>query len=56
MMDCKKALQEFDGDMEAATEALRAKHPGKSPRFSARLLRSMLCSKFKYVGFTNFIL
>ena len=36
MMDCKKALQETDGDMEAAVDFLRAKGTAKAAKRSAK--------------------
>jgi elongation factor Ts len=37
MMDCKKALLECDGDMEAATESLRAKGLAKADKKATRI-------------------
>jgi elongation factor Ts len=37
MMDCKKALLEADGDMEAATESLRAKGLAKADKKATRI-------------------
>ena len=36
MMDCKKALQETEGDMEAAIDLLRAKGAAKAAKRAAR--------------------
>ena len=37
MMDCKKALQETDGDMEAAIDFLRAKGSAKAAKRAAKV-------------------
>ena len=43
MMDCKKALAETNGDMEAAVEALRKKGQAKAEKKANRLAAEGLC-------------
>ena len=43
MMDCKKALAESDGDMDAAVEALRKKGAAKAEKKASRIAAEGLC-------------
>ncbi len=43
MMDCKKALAETNGDMEAAVEALRKKGQAKAEKKANRIAAEGLC-------------
>ena len=43
MMDCKRALTETDGDMEAAVEVLRKKGQAKAEKKAARIAAEGIC-------------
>ena len=50
MMDCKKALQETDGDMEAAVDFLRAKGTAKAAKRSAKSANEGTIGTYLHVG------
>ena len=54
MMDCKKALTESNGDMEAAIDVLRekglAKAAKKAGRIAAEGVAFALCERHRYRG------
>jgi elongation factor Ts len=50
MMDCKKALQETDGDMEAAVDYLRAKGTAKAEKRSAKSANEGTVGSYLHFG------
>nr|BDA98557.1 elongation factor Ts [Proteomonas sp. NEIS-1375] len=50
MMDCKKALQEADGDLEKAMEALRQKGLASADKKSARIATEGIIETYIHMG------
>ncbi len=50
MMDCKKALQETDGDMEAAVDYLRAKGAAKAAKRAERAVQEGTIGSYIHFG------
>ncbi len=50
MMDCKKALQETDGDMEAAVDFLRAKGAAKAAKRAAKAANEGTIGSYIHFG------
>ncbi len=50
IMDCKRALQEAEGNMERATEALRQKGLAKHAKLSGRAARQGLIESYIHTG------
>jgi elongation factor Ts len=50
MMDCKKALQEFDGDIQKATESLRQKGLASANKKSSRIASEGLIEAYIHMG------
>merc|ERR1719199_2088448 len=50
MMDCKKALVEFDGDMEQATELLRKKGLASAEKKSSRAAKEGIIETYIHTG------
>ena len=51
MMDCKKALTETDGDMEAAVDVLKKSGAVKAEKKASRIAGRTLTKVMKKVGF-----
>jgi elongation factor Ts len=50
MMDCKKALQEFDGDLEKAMESLKKKGLASADKKSSRIASEGLIEAYIHMG------
>ena len=50
MMDCKKALQEFDGDLEKAMESLKKKGLASAGKKSSRIASEGLIEAYIHMG------
>jgi elongation factor Ts len=50
MMDCKKALQEFDGDITKATESLKQKGLASANKKSSRIASEGLIEAYVHMG------
>lgn len=50
MMDCKKALQEFDGDIEKAIESLKKKGLASADKKSSRIASEGLIEAYIHMG------
>merc|ERR1719247_4071168 len=50
MMDCKRALVEFDGDMEAATEQLRKKGLASADKKASRATKQGIIDTYVHTG------
>ena len=50
MMDCKKALVEFEGDMEKATEMLRAKGLASAEKKAGRAAKEGIVETYIHTG------